>query len=110
MTGRGQSMANYCFCVPILPGGVERMKKWAQAEIPSNAHAEVFGAAGISREQVWVQNTPMGDFAVVSFEVDDPAKAMKSFATSTHPWAAKFRDFALKAHGVDFANPPPPNA
>ncbi|MES2154112.1 MAG: hypothetical protein V4510_03165 [bacterium] len=34
---------------------------------------------------------------------------MKSFATSTNPWAAKFRKFAKDTHGVDFANPPPPN-
>jgi len=98
-------MSNYCFCVPILPGGAEKMRKWAKAEIPSPGHDEVFAAAGVTREQVWVQETPMGDFAVVSFEVADPAKAMKTFGESTHPWAERFRQFALDTHGVDFTQP-----
>jgi len=100
---------NYCFAVPILPGGQKAMADWARHEIPSQGHAEVFHAAGIRREQVWVQPTPMGDLAVVSFEVEDPAKAMRALAASTHPWAAKFRAFLLHAHGVDLARPPPTN-
>src|SRR5689334_11122432 len=105
-------MPNYCFCVPILPGGIERMKAWVKEEIRgagAKGHDEVFAAAGVSREQVWVQHTPMGDFAVVSFETADPAKAMASFGASKHAWAVKFRAFAKAVHGVDFANPPPPN-
>lgn len=30
----------------------------------------------------------------------------KEFATSNHPWAIKFREFAKKAYGVDIAGPP----
>jgi hypothetical protein len=32
----------------------------------------------------------------------------KEFATSNHPWAVKFREFATKAFGIDFSGPPPP--
>ena len=103
-------MANYCFCTPILPGGLEQMKKWNGEMIMNNKeHDEVFRAAGISREQVWVQHTPQGDFAVVSFEVKDPTKAFQTIATSPKPWAARFREFLNKAHGVDFTHPMPPN-
>jgi len=101
---------NYCFAVPVRPGGEKAMKEWARHEIPSKGHDEVFRAAGIRREQVWLQPSPMGELAIVSFEVDDPAKAIRALATSTHPWAARFRAFLLEAHGVDFAHPPPPNA
>jgi hypothetical protein len=29
-------MTNYCFAVPILPGGIELMKKWNQENIVNN--------------------------------------------------------------------------
>jgi len=99
-------MANYCYCVPILPGGEEKMKQWNKNDITDSAsHDRVFHEAGISREQVWVQRTPMGDFAVVSFEVESPEKAFRVIATSTDPWAARFRDLLKQAHGVDVKQP-----
>ena len=103
-------MANYCFVAPILPGGVEKMKTWTRDDIMNNAnHDRVFKAAGITREQVWLQNTPMGEFAVVSFEVDDARHAFKSLASSTDPWAARFRSFLKEAHGFDLAQLGAPN-
>jgi hypothetical protein len=37
---------NYCFIVPILPGGVELMRKWKEENIINNKeHDEVFRAA-----------------------------------------------------------------
>ena len=33
---------------------------------------------------------------------------LKEYATSNHPWAIEFREFAKKAFGVDFSGPPPP--
>ena len=103
-------MSNYCYVTPILPGGEEMMKNWIRDEIINNAdHDRVFGMAGISREQVWIQRTPMGDFAVVSFEVEDPGKAFRVLGSSTDPWAAKFRNFLMRAHGVDVTQPLPLN-
>jgi hypothetical protein len=99
-------MANYCYTVPILPGRVELMKKWIAERIVDNReHDELFAEAGISREQVWVQHTPMGDFAVVSFEVKDAEKAFEVLATSKKPFAVDFRAFLTEAHGVDFSQP-----
>lgn len=103
-------MPNYCFVAPILPGGLEHMKKWNKEMLMHNKeHDEVFRSAGISREQVWVQHTPQGDFAVVSFEVKDPSKAFQTLATSEKPWAVKFREFLTKAHGMDMTRPVSPN-
>jgi hypothetical protein len=93
-----------------MPGGNKLMQDWtAKMEVNNKDHDAVFQTAGISREQVWVQHTPQGDFAVVSFEVKDPAKAFETLATSPHPWAAKFREFLGKAHGLDFSHPVPLN-
>jgi hypothetical protein len=103
-------MANYCFVAPILPGGVEKMKTWTRDDIMNNAnHDRVFKTAGISREQVWLQHTPMGEFAVVSFETDNPGRSLKSLASSTDPWAARFRNFLMQAHGFDLAQLGAPN-
>ena len=45
---------------------------------------------------------------MISIETHDPANMLKEFATSNHPWAIKFREFAKKAYGIDFSGPPPP--
>ena len=98
---------NYCFIVPILPGGVELMRKWKEENIINNKeHDEVFRAAGISREQVWIQHLPQGDFAIASYETNDPKQSFKVLATSNEPWAAKFREHLKKAHGLDIAQSP----
>jgi hypothetical protein len=86
------------------------MRKWIQEDIVNNSqHDKVFRTAGVSREQVWIQHTPMGDLAVVSFEVKDLEQAFKTIGGSTDPWAVRFREMAMKAHGVDFSKPAPPN-
>lgn len=55
-------VTNYCFMAPILPRGVELMRKWNEENIVNNKeHDEVFRAAGISREEVWIQHLPQGD-------------------------------------------------
>jgi hypothetical protein len=100
-------MTNYCFMVPILPGGIELMKKWNEENIVNNKdHDTVMEAAGIFRETVWIQRLPQGNFAVASFETNDPEHSFKVLATSNEPWAIKFREHLKKAHGMDIAQSP----
>jgi hypothetical protein len=97
---------NYCFTVPILPGGIELMKKWNEENIVNNKeHDAVFMTAGITHEQVWIQHLPQQnqDFAVVCYETSDPEQSFKVLATSNEPWAAKFREHLKNAHGLDIA-------
>jgi NADPH-dependent ferric siderophore reductase len=98
-------MVNYCFAVPILPGGIELMKKWNEENVVNNKeHDTVLKAAGISRETVWVQHhSQQGDLAIASYETDDPEQSFKVLATSNEPWAVKFREHLKKAHGIDIA-------
>ena len=97
-------MGNYCFTVPILPRGLELVRKWNQENIVDNKeHDEVFKTAGISREQVWIQHLSQGDFAVSSYETDNPEKSFEVLATSNQPWAVKFREHLKRAHGIDIA-------
>ncbi len=99
-------MANYCFMAPILPGGEEKMRDWAKKRITNNPdHDRVFREAGISREQVWIQKTPMGDFAVACYDTKDPQRSMEILARSKDPWAVEFRDLLMQAHGFDLTKP-----
>jgi hypothetical protein len=103
-------MANYCFLVPILPGGEERMRQWIRDKITNNPdHDAVFRAAGVSREQVFIQRTPMGDFAIASLEVEDAGRAFQVLGSSTASWAGEFREFLMQTHGIDVSQPAPLN-
>jgi hypothetical protein len=96
-------MANYCFIVPILPGGIELVRKWNKENIVNNKeHDEVFKAAGVSREEVWIQHLPQEDFAVASYETNNPEQSLKVLASSSEPWA-KFCEHLKEAHGFDVA-------
>ena len=96
--------ANYCYTIPILPGGIELMKKWNEENIVNNKeHDAVFMAAGITHEQVWIQHLPQQnqDFVVASYETSDPEQSFKVLATSKEPWAVKFREHLKNVHGLD---------
>ena len=100
-------VTNYCFIVHILPGGVELIRRWNKENIVNNKeHDEVFRAAGISRELVWIQHLPQGDFAIASYETDDPEQSIRAIPTSNEPWAAKFREHLKQAHGLDITQSP----
>ena len=105
-------MVNYCFALPYVQGAVELAKKFAHENTNTKEHDEFYKLAGIISENVWIQRSPLGsgapDLEVVSIETHDPANMLKEFATSNHPWAIKFREFAKKAFGIDFSGPTPP--
>ena len=82
------------------------MKKWNEENIVNNKeHDAVFKAAGITREQVWIQHFPEQeqDFAIASYETNNPEQSFKVLATSNEPWAIKFREHLKKIHGLDIA-------
>jgi hypothetical protein len=106
-------MTNYCLALPYLQGGTELAKKFAEENGGhTKEHDEFYKLAGISREQVWIQRSPPGsgapDLGVISIETENPANTMKEFATSNHPWAIKFREYAKKAFDTDLSGPPSP--
>lgn len=110
-----EPVVNYCLALPILPDAMELVKKFAQEHGGhTQEHDEFYRIAGITSEQIWIQRSAPGsgapDLEIANIETGDPANTFKEFATSKHPWAIRFRDYAKKAHGVDFTGPlPPPN-
>ena len=85
------------------------MKKWNEENVSNNIdHDLVMKAAGISQEQIWVLRLTQGDFAVASYETDDPEKSFRVLSTSNEPWAARFREHLKRAHGLDLLIGAPP--
>jgi predicted secreted hydrolase len=104
-------MTAYAFVAPVLPGKIPGWRA-AVAEMKGKRKAEHDASRkriGLKTEQVWLQHTPMGDFAVVYFDADDPEAVLGQFATSQEPYAMWFRDTVLVgAHGLNPKEPPPP--
>jgi hypothetical protein len=64
---------------------------------------------GISREAVWIHQTPIGDVAVFYLEADDLQQALHGLASSTDPFDCWFRELTREIHGIDLEQgfPPP---
>jgi hypothetical protein len=92
------------FSAPILPGKTEfdreAMRSCMEGE-RSSAYQASRGRHGISRESVWVQQTPAGDVAVVLLEADDLQAAFEGIASSEDPFDQWFREMVREAHGID---------
>jgi hypothetical protein len=97
-------MPLYAFVTPVLPGKVD---EWRQlvAEMTGprrKDYEESRRKAGLRKELVWDQTTPMGDLAAVIFDTDDFEGVFRYFATSKAPFDLWFNEKVMKGiHGVD---------
>lgn len=100
------------FTVPLLPGKTEtdrrEMTACASGERRSE-HSASRRRLGITREAVWLQQTPQGDSVTVYLEADDLERAIAGMSTSDEPFDVWFREHLLDVHGVDLREgfPPP---
>lgn len=104
-------MAYYAFANPVLPGKVEAWKNLiSEMNGPrKNERLESRKKAGLTVERVWLQYTPMGEFAVVYWEGNDIAKVFEWLVKSDEPFDKWFREKILvEIHGMDFSKPLPP--
>jgi hypothetical protein len=106
-------MGTSVFVLPIVPGKEdfdrETLQSMASPGPQRDAYVAARRAAGITREAVWHQNTPMGTFAIILMEGDDLGASMGAMITSDDPFDSQFREFVKDVHGVDLANDPPPD-
>jgi len=104
-------MASYAFAMPLVPGKTEAWKGYVK-EMNGPRSAEYKASrtrAGITKEHVFLQSTPMGDFVVVAMECEDPSTVVQRLVTSADPFDVWFRDKVLiESHGVDPTGPLPP--
>jgi hypothetical protein len=104
-------MANYAFAMPLLSGKTEAWKKYVKerSERHSDEISESHKRCGLSQEQVWLQKTPMGDFAVVCWEAENPKRVFQHFMSSNEPYDKWFREkILMECHGLKAGDPMPP--
>ena len=97
-------MALIAMCMPILPGKKEMWKNMIQEVQKDPAFAASREAAGV-HERSFLQETPAGDFVILTFEGDDPETSFAQIMASMPP---DFAEFAKEVHGLDASAPPPP--
>ena len=100
-------MAALAMVMPILPGKKDKWLKMIE-EINSPAAKPDFDAvrenAGL-HERTFLQETPMGDFVILTYDGDDP---IAGFGQIMQTMDDDFAAFALDVHGLDASAPPPP--
>lgn len=100
-------MALFAVCMPILPG---KKEQWLQKmeEIRQEPARTFFRKsreeAGV-HERSFLQETPHGDFVILTFEGEDPVASFGQIMANMPP---DFAEFAKEVHGLD-ADAPPPN-
>ncbi len=60
------------------------------------AYEDARRPAGVTRESVWIQPTPMGDFAVVYMEADDIDAAFAVIGRSDEPFDSWFETTSVR--------------
>lgn len=99
-------MTTYAFVAPVLAGKKDQLRNLTtQLTGEKLADAEALRrVAGLEREQVFLQETPMGDFAIIVWDTTDIVKVFDTFATDTSQTSIWFRQQLLEIHGIDVAD------
>jgi hypothetical protein len=105
----GQAIA---FVIPYVPRKTDvarsALRSCRQGE-RRTAYESSRRRLGITREAVWIQQTPNGDVGVVYFEADDMNRAFAGEVASDESFDRWFRELVLDVHGLDLkAGFPPP--
>lgn len=101
----------YAFAAPI-PAGQEEAFNELVAEIAgarAEAHEKAYAELGVTKEQVWLQETPEGSMAVVYSEGTDLGELAAREAASEDPHIVWFMGRLAEVVGYDPAEPPPVN-
>ena len=102
-------MAILAMCMPILPG---KKDMWLAMmdQINQGPKAAEFKQsrkdAGV-HERTFLQETPGGDFIILTFEGENPAESFGKIMASMGD-DPEFAAFAKEVHGLDSDAPPPP--
>ena len=108
-TTRGRGFG---FAAPLRPGAIEAARAFTREayETRRKEMDESRLAKKLTREEVYLNRTPMGDTVVVYLEGDDPVEGNRQFALSQTPFDRWFKDELKKIFPpeVDFDQPVPP--
>ena len=100
-------MAILAIAVPILPGKKEMWKKEVLGRMLNENRAEtdsIRAKAGV-HERTFLQETPDGDFVILTLEGDNPEDGWGKIMQSMSP---ELQKIIAEIHGMDMDAPPPP--
>jgi len=91
--------------VPIAPGKTAEWRRSIE-ELTGPRYDEYEASRkrfGLTEQTTFLQQTPMGDFAVIHLVGPDVHASFHAMSTSHDPWDVKWREMTTDLHGVDFA-------
>jgi hypothetical protein len=96
-------MAALAFVASILPGKQEVWRRFYQALEGSRCHQyeEFHKRLRITKELVWLTETPQGDMAIVYLEADYPERMIPDLAASTLPFDCWFKEQLHELYDLD---------
>jgi hypothetical protein len=94
--------------LPILPGKQEAWRRFCQTLLGRRLcqYAESRGRLGITKELIWLAQTPQGDLAVVYLEAPHPEHVLVQLGASDLPFDRWLRKQWQELHGLDLTQPP----
>lgn len=99
----------FVMAAPVPKGKEEEWQRFMN-EVKTK-HKEEFKASrqklGV-RERTFYQQTPMGGLVIVTFEGEEPEKAMQQFMQAQDAFSRWFLENVGRIHEVDFSQGPPP--
>lgn len=100
-------MAMLAIAIPILPGKKEMWLKEVieNFTVTNKAETDALREEAGVHERTFLQETPDGDFVILTFEGDDPAAGWAHIMQSMPP---EFAAIVGEVHGIDVNAPPPP--
>ncbi len=95
-------MSLMAVAVPILPGKTDQWRRWMDDLNGPRRHEyeESRRRLGI-HERTFLQSTPQGDVAIVTFEGDDPEAIMRRMAEGTDGFSRWFIEQVRETCGID---------
>jgi len=97
-------MTEAAIAVPIAPGKTAAWRKLIE-DLTGPRYAEYEASRkrfGLTKQTTFLQQTPMGDFAVIHLTGPDVHASFHAMSKSPDVWDAKWREVTTDVHGIDF--------
>ena len=102
-------MGEVAFAAPILPGKMDVWREFNKELVGARKadHEASQKRHGVTRQRLWLQQTPMGELAVVHVQGPGAESMMPSLGGSDDAFDVWFRGKVMEIHGIDMTQPPP---
>ena len=102
-------MKSVALMFPVMPGKEEEGRKFMrEVNRRKQEHTQSRLRLGVTRESVWLQQTPQGSFGILLLEGEDALESNRKFAASKEPYDVWFKEQLVPITGIDWSQPVPP--